>query len=231
MALIPLDEVQAAILGAVARARRRSRSTCRDALGLVLAEQVVAPEPVPPFAEHRDGRLRGARRRHRRRSRRRAGAAARRRRARGRSRARPSRSGDGEAIRIMTGAPMPDGADAIVMVERTERDGEPTATEGVLVTLAVDAGPARAPRRRRPRSGRRRVRTRHRAHRAAHRRARDRRAPAACARDPRARVGVLSTGDELVEIGAARAGQDPRLQPADAARAARRRGRRTARPR
>ena len=32
--------------------------------------------------------------------------------------------GAGEAIRIMTGAPMPDGADAIVMVERTERDGD-----------------------------------------------------------------------------------------------------------
>ena len=31
--------------------------------------------------------------------------------------------GAGEAIRIMTGAPMPDGADAIVMVERTERTG------------------------------------------------------------------------------------------------------------
>ena len=28
----------------------------------------------------------------------------------------------------MTGAPMPDGADAIVMVERTERDGD----DGVL---------------------------------------------------------------------------------------------------
>ena len=32
--------------------------------------------------------------------------------------------GPGEAIRIMTGAPIPDGADAIVMVERTERDGD-----------------------------------------------------------------------------------------------------------
>ena len=30
------------------------------------------------------------------------------------------RSAPGEAIRIMTGAPMPDGADAIVMVERTD---------------------------------------------------------------------------------------------------------------
>jgi molybdopterin molybdotransferase len=30
----------------------------------------------------------------------------------------------GEAVEIMTGAPIPDGADAIVMVEHTERDGE-----------------------------------------------------------------------------------------------------------
>jgi molybdopterin molybdotransferase len=43
--------------------------------------------------------------------------------------------GAGEAIRIMTGAPMPDGADAVVMVERTEVDGD-----DVLVGLAVDAG-------------------------------------------------------------------------------------------
>ena len=37
----------------------------------------------------------------------------------GRARADASPVGAGEAIRIMTGAPMPDGADAIVMVERT----------------------------------------------------------------------------------------------------------------
>ncbi|MBI4748892.1 MAG: molybdopterin molybdotransferase MoeA [Acidobacteria bacterium] len=32
--------------------------------------------------------------------------------------------GPGEAIRIMTGAPIPDGADSVVMVERTAKDGE-----------------------------------------------------------------------------------------------------------
>ncbi len=32
--------------------------------------------------------------------------------------------GPGEAIRIMTGAPMPNGADAVVMVERTSADGD-----------------------------------------------------------------------------------------------------------
>ena len=37
----------------------------------------------------------------------------------------PTRAvGAGEAIRIMTGAPMPDGADAIVMVEVTHADGD-----------------------------------------------------------------------------------------------------------
>ncbi len=43
--------------------------------------------------------------------------------------------GDGEAIKIMTGAPLPDGADAVVMVEATDADGE-----DVLVGLAVTAG-------------------------------------------------------------------------------------------
>ena len=30
----------------------------------------------------------------------------------------------GEAVEIMTGAPLPDGADAVVMVEHTERHGD-----------------------------------------------------------------------------------------------------------
>jgi molybdenum cofactor synthesis domain-containing protein len=100
----------------------------------------------------------------------------------------------------MTGAPMPDGADAIVMVERTDRDVDGEDGDGVLITLAVEPGlhvrraggdleagdvvfepgtvitPARigvlAT------VGARRVRA-----------------------FPRARVGVLSTGDELVETG------------------------------
>src|SRR4051794_41870209 len=40
--------------------------------------------------------------------------------------------GPGEAIRIMTGAPMPEGADAVVMVERTRPDGD----DGVVVEEA-----------------------------------------------------------------------------------------------
>ena len=44
--------------------------------------------------------------------------------------------GSGEAIRIMTGAPMPPGADAVVMVERTD----PLGDDRVRVQVAVEAG-------------------------------------------------------------------------------------------
>ncbi len=44
----------------------------------------------------------------------------------------------GEAIRIMTGAPMPDGADAVVMVEETERIGD----DRVWISTGVEAGAA-----------------------------------------------------------------------------------------
>ena len=108
--------------------------------------------------------------------------------------------GDGEAIRIMTGAPMPDGADAIVMVERTDATPNGDDDDGVLITLAVEPGlhvrraggdleagdvvfePGTVLTAARigvlATVGARRVR--------AH---------------PRVRVGVLSTGDELVETG------------------------------
>ena len=44
--------------------------------------------------------------------------------------------GPGEAIRIMTGAPVPEGADAIVMVEDTERIGD----DGVRLSRSVAVG-------------------------------------------------------------------------------------------
>ncbi len=102
----------------------------------------------------------------------------------------------GEAIRIMTGAPMPAGADAVVMVEDTERIGD----DGVRITASVEPG-------------------------AAVRRAGDDVQPGdllfpagtvvtpaivgvlasinarTVSVHPRARVAVLSTGDELVEDG------------------------------
>lgn len=104
----------------------------------------------------------------------------------------------GEAIRIMTGAPMPSGADAVVMVEDTERVGD----DRVRIAATVESG-------------------------AAVRRAGDDVQPGdllfpagtvatpavvgvlasinaqTVPVHPRARVAVLSTGDELVEDGRA----------------------------
>ncbi|HLM17334.1 MAG TPA: molybdopterin molybdenumtransferase MoeA, partial [Acidimicrobiia bacterium] len=134
MPLIPLADVQAAIFGAVTRLEPVEVDP-RGALGLVLAEQVTAPEAVPPFpntamdgyavrAADTAGAAEGAPVRLRVVGELAAGHA-------------PTVAvGDGEAIRIMTGAPMPDGADAIVMVERTRRDGD----DGVLVEAAVTEG-------------------------------------------------------------------------------------------
>ena len=102
-----------------------------DALGLVLAEDVVAAEQVPPFANTAmDGfALRAADT---------AGApvelaivetiAA--------GHAPTAAVGPGQASRIFTGAPIPEGADAVVMVERTE-----LADEGhVRVQVEVPVG-------------------------------------------------------------------------------------------
>jgi molybdenum cofactor synthesis domain-containing protein len=192
--VIPLGDVQAAIFGAVPRLEP-VEIDLRDARGLVLAEQVTAPEAVPPFpntamdgyavrAADTAGAAEGSPVRLRVVGELAAGHA-------------PTVAvGDGEAIRIMTGAPMPDGADAIVMVERTERDGD----DGVFVTLAVEPalhvrraggdleagdvvfvpGTVLTPARIGVLAtvGARRVRA-----------------------YPKVRVGVLSTGDELVESG------------------------------
>jgi molybdenum cofactor synthesis domain-containing protein len=101
-----------------------------EAYGAVLAEAVVAQEDVPPFANSAvDGyavrsvdvaeapvRLRVV-----------GEVAA------GWSTDRAL--GPGETIRIMTGAPMPEGADASVMVEDTERDGD-----DVVIHSSVEAG-------------------------------------------------------------------------------------------
>ena len=105
-----------------------------DAVGCVLAEAVVAGEDVPPFANSAvDGYAVIA-----------ADLAA------GSARlpvvgevaagaAATRRLGPGEAIRIMTGAPMPDGADAVVMVENTER-----LEGGQRVQINVAASPGQA---------------------------------------------------------------------------------------
>jgi molybdenum cofactor synthesis domain-containing protein len=193
--VIPLADAQAHILASIVPLAP-CRVSLAGAVGLVLAEDVVAAEPVPPFAntamdgyavragdtQNVPARLRVVDEL-----------------PAGRAPARAVR--DGEAIRIMTGAPVPDGADAIVMVEstRTEGDdvvvlqparvgdhirpaggdleaGQPVFGIGTVLTPAhvgvlasLDVGEV------------------------------------AC--HPRARVGVISTGDELVERGALTPGQ------------------------
>ena len=99
-----------------------------DAHGLVLADDVTAREAVPPFANtamdgyavraaDTEGATADAPARLAVVGELPAGTA-------------PTRAvGAGEAIRIMTGAPVPDGADAIVMVERTRTDGDSVLIE------------------------------------------------------------------------------------------------------
>lgn len=115
--LVPLEQVQTEILAAVP-SLPIAEVALADALGLVLAVDIVATEPVPPFANTAmDGyAVRAADT------------------ARATvtdpvvlrvvdelpaGRASAVAVGAGEAIRIMTGAPVPEGSDAIVMVERT----------------------------------------------------------------------------------------------------------------
>ena len=119
MALVPLAEAQARVRGAVSPLPTVT-SSIDDALGCVLAAPVVAREPVPPFANTAmDGYAVRAQDT--------AGAPLQLRVVgelpAGRD---PSglHVGEGEAIRIMTGAPMPEGADAVVMVERTRLAGD-----------------------------------------------------------------------------------------------------------
>jgi molybdopterin molybdotransferase len=134
MTLTPLEAVQQAILASIRRLDGHDVDL-GDALGLVLAVDVTTDRPVPPFANTAmDGyaiqaadtvaatvdapvRLRVVGDLP-------AGKA-------------PDRAvNPGEAIRIMTGAPMPDGADSVVMVERTRRDGD----DAVLVEQAAQPG-------------------------------------------------------------------------------------------
>jgi molybdenum cofactor synthesis domain-containing protein len=120
--MIPLEEAQKQILATVPRLPAESVPLA-DALGLVTAETLVASDPIPPFANTGvDGfAVRAA----------------------DTAPATPDSPvrlrivdelpagkaptvpvAPGEAIRIMTGAPVPEGCDAIVMVEDTAAEGE-----------------------------------------------------------------------------------------------------------
>jgi molybdopterin molybdotransferase len=197
--VIPLADVQSAVLEAVAPLAPVV-VPLRDALGLVTAREIVAGEAVPPFANTAmDGYAVRASDT--------AGAGpeapvrlavvdelpA--------GRAPEGAVGEGEAIRIMTGAPVPDGADAVVMVEYTERDGDAVrvmraarpadhvrAAGGDLAAgdLVFAAGTVLG---------------------AAHLGVLASLGEQQVEVVARARVGVLSTGDELVERGPLRPGQ------------------------
>jgi len=128
----PLLEAQAEVLDAVPRLEAR-RIRIREALGLVLAEDVRASHDLPPFENSamdgyavRAGDVAGApvaltvvdeva-----------AGAVA------------SSRVTRGTAIKIMTGAPLPDGANAVVKVEDTEI----VAPDRVKILTSVEVGTA-----------------------------------------------------------------------------------------
>lgn len=129
--MIPLDDARSHVLDRVGRLDAVEVALA-DAAGLVLAADVVAAELVPPFANTAmDGfAVRAADT---------IGApvtldvvgtiAA--------GATLDGEVGAGQAARIMTGAPMPPGADAVVMVERTRLD-EAASTVGIEIT--VDEG-------------------------------------------------------------------------------------------
>jgi molybdenum cofactor synthesis domain-containing protein len=129
--VIPVEEARATILGDCPPLAPRQVALL-DARGCVLAADVVASENVPPFANTAmDGYA-----------------------VRATDTASPpvrhdvvatlpagtapdTDVGPGQAVRIMTGAPMPPGADAVVMVERTRSEGSGRA---VVVDVAAAVG-------------------------------------------------------------------------------------------
>jgi molybdopterin molybdotransferase len=186
--LVPLAEAQARVIAGCVPLHPLG-VPLDEALGCVTSVPITAEEPVPPFANTamdgfavRAGDTAGAPVRLKVVATLAAGAD-------------PAgvSVGQGEAVRIMTGAAIPDGADAIVMVERTRTEGEEvvigvTVEPGAHVRLAGDdikpgqevfpAGTELGP-----------------GHLGVLASLGFQKAPVY----PRARVGVLSTGDELVE--------------------------------
>ncbi|MEQ8716378.1 MAG: molybdopterin molybdotransferase MoeA [Acidimicrobiales bacterium] len=185
--MIPLEEAQSHILDRVSRLGT-VRHPLRGAAGLVTTEAVTASENIPPFANTAmDGFAVQAADT--------SGApkvlsvvgtiAA--------GDAGDITVGPGQAARIMTGAPMPPGADAVVMVERTSVDGDEVTVEIEVPTgnhvraagedvrpgdVVFEAGIVLSP---------------------GHLGVLASLGLTEVAATPRARVGVLSTGDELVE--------------------------------
>ena len=133
--MIQLGDAQQRVFSAVNRLSERE-IPCEHAAGVVLARDVVATENVPPFANTAvDGfavrasdvaqvpaqlRVIGTLA---------AGDAT------------MWRVGAGEALRIMTGAPMPDGADAVVMVEDCEQSDPNRVTIKKSVAVGTSVRP------------------------------------------------------------------------------------------
>ncbi len=211
---VPVEEALARLRAALHPIAGTERRAGRDALGRVLAEDAVARRSNPPQANSAvdgygfahaatgDGR---------------AAPAARRGAARRRGSPLPARCPPGQAIRILTGAILPDGVDTVVLEEDCATDG---------ATVAFD-GPVK------PRANTRRagedVTEGVVALRAGHRlRPPDLALLAALGIAEvnvfrPLRVGVLSTGDEIVDDPGSgrRPAPDLRRQPADAAGAGR----------
>ncbi len=130
---LTFDEARACVLREAGVSMGTESVALGDAAGRVLAEEIPADRDYPPFARSaRDGfavraaDLPGELR------------------VIGEVRAGEVFTGAvaaGEAVEIMTGAPMPDGADAVIMVEHTERHGD-----RVNVRRAVAAGENFSPR-------------------------------------------------------------------------------------
>jgi molybdopterin molybdotransferase len=130
--LLTIDEARARVLSALARLPDEE-SAVADALGRVLAEDVRAAHDVPGFANSAmDGFAV------------RSGPAGRTLRVVGESRAgtpAPVAVGDGEAVRISTGAAMPDGADAILPAESAQDDGDTVTVQEDVAAGSHVRGP------------------------------------------------------------------------------------------
>jgi molybdopterin molybdotransferase len=129
---IPLDEARRRIDAAVRPIEREDRISLADADGRVLAANIVAPADVPPFARAamdgyavRAGDTEGAARNNPRVLKRVATLYT--------GEVSPRAVGAGECIEIATGAPMPPGADAVVIVEDT--DGESSGAVQVFASV------------------------------------------------------------------------------------------------
>ncbi len=138
--MISVEDAQKSIL-AMIQPMGREKVDLRSCLGRVLAEDVESPRPIPPWNNSamdgyalRSEDVRGATREAPRKLRVieeiQAGVVATR------------KVGPGDAVKIMTGAPIPPGADAVVLVEETERISDDAvhifleAPQGEAVRLA-----------------------------------------------------------------------------------------------